>query len=41
MYLHRQMLHLQVGLNPKEMLVNMSAVVMRPTFPYSPSLSTL
>ena len=40
-YLHGQMLHMPVALNPKEMLGNMSAVVLIPTFPWSPSLSTL
>ena len=41
MYLYRQMLHIPVALIPKEMLGNMSAVVLIPTFPYSPSLGTL
>ena len=41
MCLQRQMLHLPVTLNPKEMVGDLSGVVLLPTLPYTPSLSTL
>ena len=40
-YVQRQMLYLPAALNSKKMLGNMSAVVLLPTFSYTPSLSTL
>ena len=40
-YIHRQMLYLPAALNSKKMLGNMSAVVLLPTFSYTPSLSSL
>ena len=38
MYMHRQMLHLRVALNPKELLVgDMSIAVLMAAFPYVPT----
>ena len=40
-YLHVQMMHFPVTLNPKEMVGDLSRVVLLPTFPYTAFLSTL
>ena len=41
MYLHRQLLHLPVALNPKELVGDMSIAVLMATFPHTPSFSYL
>ena len=41
MYLHRQLLHLLVALNPKQLVGDMSIAVLMVTFPHTPSLRSL
>ena len=40
-YQHRQMLHLSVALNPKELVGDMPIAVLMATFPHTPSFSSL
>ena len=41
MYLHRQLLHLPVALNLKELVGDLSIAVLMATFPHTPSFSYL